>query len=1180
MEEDEALTNSPTLQNIKRNREVASSDSEEIKRLEERFSGREEDLPEEPSLQEKGNLFTESLKDIPGSVASGVARTVQETGNFVIDAADMVENFMAEQGIGGGDFINEGSRITALTNPENVYQPRTTVGHLVSGITQFMVPFALLGEVTKGVKVVSTLGKFAKASALGAAVDFTAFDPKEERLSNLIQRHTPLRDPVTTYLAANPSDTRAEGRFKNALEGLGLGAVVEMFTMGLKAYRGNRVAQSVKKDADEVLRIANERDIVLPDETVAPKPVEGVKAEDTFGELDGIKKEVKEARKTPRMESSLPDTPIDVEDQILSALERGDIDAALTAKRGAGTTPEFKRGEISIEESTKAAEKLGLNAADFMKRKEGGLLTDAETVKIAQVMESTTERLNQLTKNMDPNNPADLELLLDEMDNVDLLIARSEGFGAEVARTLNLNKLVKKARGQMVDAARNRQLQDKYDLFGGSETATKLKERLKNMKAADLADVSKRSFGRKLTEAAYETWINGLLSRPMTQIRNIGSNASVVAMDVVESKVAVGKAEGRIAEAITKNKAKLAGAIKNGESSQIIEGIENTIEMLPTSERVFKGEAEIQIESIIGGFKDALEMGRQAFKSGKVSAKSGKISPVKMSSEFFKQEIDKIPGAVPKAVVSKSIDMLGKMTTLPGRTLYTADEFFKAVNMRKEVHRLAHREASLEGLQKGWSTDEVISRTESLIQKPSPTIISGAEKAKLVNTFQTPAEELELFFDAAAVKGALNNPIGKVITPFINTNLNLLDFSMRRLPVELGPGLRADLLEGGVRADLAKARISLSRSTLAVGASLTLAGTITGGGPSDFKSKKLWLEAGNVPYSFKIPGTDTRIAFDRFDPLGQLLGASADVSDLLGQMVDDGVSKLDLVGGAALTVGRFMTPEFATESLAPFLEMLRPGSDSGREMEKFITSFGSSAIPLSGAMSTIRKGIPIPFTNGFSTGDPIKRDLSVAKDSESPIWDGFLNQFKNTIPGWSSSLPAATNVFGEEKVYYTGFGDSNTSPLLANKPDEMSKFVSGELLKLGMDNPLVNADPKKGETFLTVDNPSRIIRKGGVSTPLNPAQYEKYKRLAGGLGLKESPFGGMNLKEALNEQFKNDFPLIEGSKSDEMKRIVVKKIFSAFRKAAAAQFFEEDDNIYEKVQQNAENRSNAILGLE
>ena len=78
-------------------------------------------------------------------------------------------------------------------------------------------PNAVLRTETQGLVLL-------EAMAQGALSDFGAFDAHLQRQSDLLREHAPeaIR-PVFEYLASDPRDGEVEGRFKNAIEGLGLG---------------------------------------------------------------------------------------------------------------------------------------------------------------------------------------------------------------------------------------------------------------------------------------------------------------------------------------------------------------------------------------------------------------------------------------------------------------------------------------------------------------------------------------------------------------------------------------------------------------------------------------------------------------------------------------------------------------------------------------------------------------------------------------------------------------------------------------------------------------------------------------------------------------------------------------------------------------------------------------------
>lgn len=144
-------------------------------------------------------------------------------------------------------------------------QSQTVAGGIVEGASQFLTGFIpIFGQVGR---VGAVAGKVAKAGSLtqkaaqsravqsavaGIATDFTVFSEQEQRLSNLIQQHPGLANPVTEFLATKEDDSVIEGRLKNALEGLGLGLAVDGVFRGIKAMKKGLDAKNAGKGADEV----------------------------------------------------------------------------------------------------------------------------------------------------------------------------------------------------------------------------------------------------------------------------------------------------------------------------------------------------------------------------------------------------------------------------------------------------------------------------------------------------------------------------------------------------------------------------------------------------------------------------------------------------------------------------------------------------------------------------------------------------------------------------------------------------------------------------------------------------------------------------------------------------------------------------------------------------------------
>ena len=151
----------------------------------------------------------------------------------------------------------------------STYQSKTVVGGVSQGITQFLTGFATVGAGLKAAKALQGAGPIVKAAITGAAADTVAFDPHAARLSDLVEdfadKHPTLRNPITEYLSADPSDPDSLGRLKNAMEGLVAGAVLEktLRALGatkkyLTASRGDRAKaeQVLAKEAEELEKAA------------------------------------------------------------------------------------------------------------------------------------------------------------------------------------------------------------------------------------------------------------------------------------------------------------------------------------------------------------------------------------------------------------------------------------------------------------------------------------------------------------------------------------------------------------------------------------------------------------------------------------------------------------------------------------------------------------------------------------------------------------------------------------------------------------------------------------------------------------------------------------------------------------------------------------------------------------
>lgn len=201
-----------------------------------------------------------NVTDIPASSGYGAVEGLNEAVQLVYSMGEKLRewgpefldyslNFDFRDGEGGYNLLptvswDKGKPAGVPQSPQFFNAPNTTTGKITSQISQFLTGFAVGGQALRGVKAAGTAARIGKGALQGAVSDFAFFDAQEERLSNLLQEVPALANPVSEYLAASDDDGEFEGRFKNAVEGLGLGAVTEGLFTAVRAIRAARKAKA------------------------------------------------------------------------------------------------------------------------------------------------------------------------------------------------------------------------------------------------------------------------------------------------------------------------------------------------------------------------------------------------------------------------------------------------------------------------------------------------------------------------------------------------------------------------------------------------------------------------------------------------------------------------------------------------------------------------------------------------------------------------------------------------------------------------------------------------------------------------------------------------------------------------------------------------------------------------
>lgn len=262
---------------------------------------------------------------------------------------------------------------------------------LLSGVSQFGIGLIGAGKAIKGVEAgraalglgeglystIANSGKVGKAAAeigKAAAVGAVVVDPHEARMSDLLRTFPILDNPVTQYLATDLADSSSEGRFKNALESIGIDLlaipVLAAGAKALKAMRGGNQKVATQATADLAKAIeASRADEILQDAQAKANAATGTKLPKEMPTAQGG-----EGAPPPELSRNLAEPPPNASPEEVAALNEkiqreiaagtfGEDASSVPHTRAAAVVPPVY--EPTAAEWASLAEKRGGSAASL-----------------------------------------------------------------------------------------------------------------------------------------------------------------------------------------------------------------------------------------------------------------------------------------------------------------------------------------------------------------------------------------------------------------------------------------------------------------------------------------------------------------------------------------------------------------------------------------------------------------------------------------------------------------------------------------------------------------------------------------------------------------------------------------------------------------------------------------------
>jgi hypothetical protein len=369
------------------------------------------------------------------------------------------------------------------------------------------------------------------------------------------------------------------------------------------------------------------------------------------------------------------------------------------------------------------------------------------------------------------------------------------------------------------------------------------------------------------------------------------------------------------------------------------------------------------------------------------------------------------------------------------RLMGSVDEMVKQLRYRAVVASKASLEADERGLVAGTKdyNDFVSRRVDASFDDTGRGIDQAALREAQTSTFQQDfVNGADTWRDREGwAQGfanlASNHSYLKLITPFIRTPTNLF-----RYGIKLTPGLNllqkeyVNALTGGSPEAFARAagQMTLGMMLCGIGASLWASGRLTGSPPENPEQAKTWRRQGNRPYSITWTNADgERSYFDLnpIDPIAQPLILIADAAALYTSGHVDESQAHSLAGSIMFALMHRFNDKMYLRSVGDFINAMRD--------DNTIESWARRTAPGFLPWSTL-----FPMVNP----DPYMREVRSVTDS-----------LIAKVPGWSSTLPPARDIYGDAVTVPLGLISHQQHPdkiLLVNRALDDTLAVTGHYL--------------------------------------------------------------------------------------------------------------------------------------
>jgi hypothetical protein len=721
------------------------------------------------------------------------------------------------------------------------------------------------------------------------------------------------------------------------------------------------------------------------------------------------------------------------------------------------------------------------------------------------------------------------------------LVKAVRGRQADIARTLGIFSQARQSstqRGEMLKAIMNEAggIDSVHD-FANKYTALSVSGRA-NMAENGYATTLRGSFNR-VTDMAMSTWINGLLSSPVTHAKNIAGNLFFGGLQMPERA---------LASAIGKTRNFM---FKGGE------------------EAISGDELYAQAVGFLQGIREGGEIAARAAKNNTPTDPFQKIEATRLNREPF--EVDFGDSEIGKAV-SGALSYYGKFVTLPGRALMAEDEFFKAIGYRMELNALATRESEKvykalvdSGVAPDNAARQAADLMADLLVNPTPDIQDAAMGASRTVTF---TRELEPKLQG--IQRFAQNPLIKMFVPFIKTPTNIALEAVARTPAFVAsPRFWSDFNAGGIRRDQSIARATLGSALIYSVSAGVFEGRVTGYGPMRMEDKKALEGTGWQPFSlvFNTEDVDPEllakfeklttvsrgpdkiyISYAGLEPVGTLLAIGA-TSGEYAQMTPGGEDLDKLMLGGSLALYTYLSEQPMLQGISDIQKVFTSGAkdaptiayDFINQASKQISQFAIGGSPI---------GV---VHNSFVAG--IERIVDPTKSNTMPPEMGTK----------TGMIEPAVRGFYEAVRYY-----KSRNPLTSDSLPRALDPITGEVEMVGkgklyeMFNPFKESSGKYNQAkavLVAYGVPMYIPKKSIDGIQLSATQYNRWIELATQDGALQDQIAYLGESESIQNLASQDLGKAQA---------IISKVISDAYSNAKQMLIAEDPDLFDAMRENDE----------